>query len=98
MESPHMGLPLFFLLICWAAVTAVLLVLWIYKGRLEDREEDQLFLDAAEEHMAAEQRALVARLIRLNKPMMILGALSGVLLLISFGVWIWEGLRGLAGP
>ena len=98
MESPNMGLPLFFLLICWAAVTAALLLLWIYKGRLEDREEDQLFLDAAEEHMAAEQRALVARLIRLNKPMMILGALSGVLLLLSFGVWIWEGLRGLAGP
>lgn len=98
MESPSVGLPLLVLLITWAAITAALLVLWIYKGRLEDREEDQLFLDAAEEHIASEQRALVARLVRLNKPMMILGVLSGMLLIICFGMWIWEGLRGLAGP
>jgi hypothetical protein len=98
MESPSVGLPLLVLLISWAAITAALFLLWIYKSRLQDREEDQLFLDAAEEHMAAEQRALVARLIRLNKPMMILGVLSGVLLILCFGVWIWEGLRGLAGP
>jgi hypothetical protein len=98
MESPSVSPPLLILLITWAAITAALLVLWIYKSRLEDREEDQLFLDAAEEHIAVEQRALVARLIRLNKPMMILGALSGVLLIVCFAMWIWEGLRGLAGP
>ena len=98
MESPSVSLPLLVLLITWAGITTVLLVLWIYRSRLEDREEDQLFLDAAEEHIAAEQRALVARLIRLNKPMMILGVLSGALLILCFGMWIWEGLRGLAGP
>jgi len=92
MENPHWS-PLFYLLITWAVITCVLIVLVIYRSILSNKEEDQLFLDQAEEHMAKEQREVVAKLIRLSRPITALGVLSGVLLLVIAGMWIWEGLR-----
>ncbi len=92
METPHWGV-LFYLLILWAAVTAGFIALVIYRGILSQHEEDQLFIDAAEDRMAAEQREIVGRLIKLSKPITALGVTSGALLLVIAGLWIWEGLK-----
>ena len=81
------------LLIIWGVITAGLFALLIYRSTLSNKEEDQLFLGVAEEHMAQEQRAIVARLVRLSKPIAVLGVASGVLLLVIAGLWIWEGLK-----
>ena len=81
------------LLIIWGVITAGLFGLLIYRSALSNKEEDQLFLGVAEEHMAQEQRAIVARLVRLSKPIIILAVASGVLLLVIAGLWIWEGLK-----
>ena len=80
------------LLFVWGAVTVVLVVHMIYKSILENREDDQIFLDKAESHLAREQAELVARLMVLDKRIMILGIASGSLLLLSGVVWVWIGL------
>jgi len=85
--------PVFYLLIVWGIVTAVFVALLIWRGVLSSHEDDQIFLDAAEEHMAREQRELVAKITTLSRPLLITGILSGVLLLLAGGLWIYEGLR-----
>ena len=91
-ESTLTG-PVLYMLIAWGIVTAVFLALLIWRNLLESHEDDQLFLDAAEEHMAREQRALVQRINTLSRPIMMTGILAGVLLLASAGLWLYEGLK-----
>src|SRR6202007_872341 len=85
--------PILYVLIAWGIVTAVFMMLLIRRSLLASHEDDQIFLDAAQEHMAREQRELVAKIQTLSRPLMITGVLSGVLLLLAGGLWIYEGLR-----
>jgi hypothetical protein len=87
------SLTLFTLLVAWGVVTAALVFLLIYRGTLESREDDQIFLDAAEESMASEQRAIVARIDKLSRPITALIVASGALLLIAAGMWLWQGFK-----
>jgi hypothetical protein len=91
-ESTLTG-PVLYMLIAWGIVTAVFLALLLWRNLLESHEDDQLFIDAAEEHMAKEQRALIERINTLSRPIMMTGILAGVLLLASAGLWLYEGLR-----
>jgi hypothetical protein len=78
------------LLIAWGVVTALLVVMLVYRSTLETREEDQIFLDAAGETMANEQRAIVARIEKLSKPITALVVLSASLLAVTAGIWLWR--------
>jgi hypothetical protein len=80
-------------LIAWGVVTAILVCMWIYRSALENREEDQIFLDAAGDSMAREQRLIVARIEKLSRPIMALMVLSGVLLVTMTGLWIWQSIH-----
>jgi len=91
-ESTLTG-PVLYMLIAWGIVTAVFLALLLWRNLLESHEDDQLFIDSAEEHMAKEQRALIQRINTLSRPIMMTGILAGVLLLASAGLWLYEGLR-----
>jgi len=90
-STPH-G-PVLYLLIAWGIATAIFVILFIWRSVLSSHEDDQIFLDAAEEHMAREQRELVAKITSLSRPLIITGVLSGALLLLAGGLWIYEGLK-----
>jgi len=81
------------ILVIWGAVTAVLIGLLAYRGTLEIREDDQIFLGRAGDSMANEQREIVARIDKLSKPIKLLMILSIVLLLVALGVFLFEGFK-----
>lgn len=84
---------LMLLMVSWGVITAVLIILVIYRGMLSAREDDQIFIDAAEKHHYEEQQAIIAQMARLTKPIIALAVISGVLLLTSAGIWIYGGLK-----
>jgi len=77
----------------WSLVTAILIAALIYRSMLENREEDQIYLDPAEWALANEQRAVVRHVERLTWPIRGLFAGSGMLLLTAVALWLWEGLN-----
>jgi len=81
------------LFISWGVVTAALICVLIYRSALSTREGDQIFLDASENTMANEQRAIVARLEKLSVPIIGLMIVSGALLLAIAGYWLWQGYK-----
>ena len=92
MESNLTG-PILYLLIAWGIVTAVFLVLLIWRSLLESHEDDQIFLDSAQDHMAKEQRELVSKINTLSRPIMTSGIAAGGLLLVIAGLWLYQGLK-----
>ena len=79
------------LLIVWAVLTAVLILLLIYRGTLNMHEDDQLFLDDSQAHMAREQKELFVKMNRLQPWVRIFGACSAALIVIIAGVAIYSG-------
>ncbi|HEY1936589.1 MAG TPA: hypothetical protein VGJ33_01485 [Candidatus Angelobacter sp.] len=77
------------LLILWAGLTVVLVVLLIYRSTLSMHEDDQLFLDTAQAHMAKEQEDLIGRMNRLQPWVRICGAGSAVLFFLIAGMMLW---------
>jgi hypothetical protein len=92
METMLTG-PLSYLMYAWIAVTAVFIGLLIWRSLLASHEDDQIFLDAAEEHMAREQRELVAKIRSLTRPIATSGIAAGALLLVMVGMWLYQGLK-----
>lgn len=82
-----------YLTVIWGVVTAIFLVLVAWRSVLSSHEDDQIFIDAAQEHMAREQRELVAKIESLSKPLMASGITSGVLLLLIAGIFVYHGLK-----
>jgi hypothetical protein len=58
-------------------------------------EDDQIFLDSAESHLEKEQQQLMVRMNQLRPFVNILGASSGVLVLLMAGLWLWHGWHGM---
>jgi hypothetical protein len=85
--------PLFCLSVAWGVVTAVLLVLALYRWGLSVREDDQLFIGAGEEHIADDQRVMFRKIARTTAPLVTLAVLSAVLLLASVSLWLYQGFK-----
>jgi hypothetical protein len=80
------------LLVVWGVATVALVGLLIYRSLLSMKEDDQLFLGEGERHLAAEQAAIVGRLQVVSRYSLMVGILSGALLLAIAGLWTYEQL------
>jgi hypothetical protein len=85
--------PMLYLLVVWGLVTAIFLVLVAWRSVLSSHEDDQIFLDAAEEHMARQQRELITKINKLSRPLLASGITAGVLLLVIAGMVVYQGLK-----
>jgi hypothetical protein len=92
-ENMSVGPGLYILLFACAVVLAVWIILLIYRSALESREDDQIFLDKAEEVMARQQRELVAKINRLNPVIRTTMIVWIVLAVASAAVWVYVGLK-----
>jgi hypothetical protein len=84
-----------YMVIAWGIVTFVFIILFIWRSVLSSHEDDQIFLDASEEHMAQAQRELVAKIESLSRPLLGTGIVAGILLLVIAGMLLRPGLKGL---
>jgi hypothetical protein len=82
-----------YLLTSWIAVTGILIVLVIYGNALSIREDDELYLNQAEQvMMAAEQNVLIGKMHRLAHIIVGFAILSGLLFVARAGFWAGIGL------
>jgi hypothetical protein len=80
------------MLIVWAILTTILVILLIYRSTLTMREDDQLFLDDSASHMEQEQKELLVKVNKITPIVNLLGATSGLLILVIAGIWVYRGL------
>jgi hypothetical protein len=83
------------LLIAWGIVTGILLILLFYRSTLTRQEDDQLFIDESSASKATEQQQLIAKVNKINPLVKIVGATSGVMILIIAGWAVYLGLNSV---
>ena len=72
----------------------ITMVLVIYGNALSTREDDELYLNDAEQAMmASEQQMLIGRMRRLARVIFGFAVVAAVLLAVSAGLWVWIGFR-----
>ena len=81
------------LLIAWGVLTAILIILLIYRSTLTMHEDDQLFLNESDTHMELEQAEVLSKVNRIGPYVKVLGTVSGVMILVIAGIFIYQGLR-----
>jgi hypothetical protein len=81
---------LFQLVVVWSVLTVALVVLLIYRGTLTMHEDDQLFLDDSEAHMAREQHEIIQKVNRLGPFVKVLGTASGLLVLAIASLAVYQ--------
>jgi len=75
------------------ALTALVLVMWMWRGFLDMKEDDHLTLTEAESHLQRDQAAIRARVNSLSRYIKV-GAVTWVLLAVgTFGTWIVRELK-----
>ena len=80
----------------WGVLTAVLVILLIYRSTLTMLEDDQLFLGESESHMEKEQIEIMAKVNKITPLVKWLGAASGLLILVIAGIAVYQGLQQAA--
>ncbi len=90
--------PMFMLLVAWGILTAILIVLMIYKSTLTMHEDDSIFLNETESQMQKDQTEVLAKMRKIAPIVKVLGALSGLMILVIAGLFIYQGLNIASTP
>jgi len=90
--------PMFMLLVAWGILTAILIVLMIYKSTLTMHEDDSIFLNETESQMQKDQTEVLNKMRKITPIVKVLGALSGVMILVIAGLFIYQGLNMATTP
>ena len=85
--------PMFMLLVAWGILTGILIILWIYKSTLTMLEDDSIFLNETESQMHKDQVEVLAKMKKITPILKVLGALSGLMILVIAGLFIYQGLN-----
>jgi hypothetical protein len=87
--------PLTWLLAIWGALTAVLVVLLIYRGTLSMHEDDQLFLSNPDSPRHREQEELLIKMNKLSPMLKLFGTASGVMILVIGATFVYQSLNAI---
>lgn len=74
-------------------LTAVAVVMFLYRGMLDMKEEDHLILDDAESHLARDQAAIRMKVTAMSKYIKVVSVTWGVLFVALMGLYFAEGLN-----
>ena len=80
------------LLVVETLLTAAAVAMFLWRGFLDMKEEDQLILDDSQAHLAREQAVIRQRVNAISKYIKVVGVAWGVLAVVIAGVWLAEGL------
>ena len=81
------------LVVVEAVLTCAAILMFLYRGVLDMKEEDHIILDAAESHLAREQESIRHKVTVVSKYILVVGVAWSVLLVVIFGVWVAQGLN-----
>jgi hypothetical protein len=87
--------PLSWLISIWGVLTAVLVVLLIYRGTLSMHEDDQLFLSDPDSPRHREQEELLLKMNKLRPMLKLFGTASGVMVLAIGGLFVYQSLNAV---
>jgi hypothetical protein len=90
--------PMFMLLVAWGVLTGILIVLLIYKSTLTMHEDDSIFLNDTESQMQKDQTEVLSKMRKITPIVKVLGALSGAMILVIAGLFIYQGLNIATTP
>ena len=82
--------------IVWAGITAVLLILLGYRGTLTRYEEDQIFLDDAENHQKMEQTAILLKVQKIQPYIRVAITATCLMTACILGMYVWDAIRHLS--
>ncbi len=74
----------------YALLVAITAALYIYRGRLQRDEEDQIFLDDSFEQEKAEQEVIVARVKKIEPSLRVMKWLVAIATVLVIIYYIWD--------
>jgi hypothetical protein len=87
--------PLTWLIAIWGGLTAILVVLLIYRGTLSMHEDDQLFLSNPDSPRQREQEDLLVKMDKLRPMVKLFATASGVMVLAIGGLFVYQSLSAV---